>query len=149
MSASSRAVRSRGDGLQFRRVGILSPMRRIGAMNRAEIEGRRERREAVAALTREGLLTYEIAARLNINRRTVARDRVALGIGLPGATPYTDEEHLRALEMLRDGCSLIEVARTLGRNECTIRQRYRGMGWSPREIGQYNHLRAQRRALGV
>jgi ornithine carbamoyltransferase len=77
----------------------------------------------------------------------ITRDRVDLGIARKPSRPFTADEDRKARELLADGESLAEVARTLGRNVDTIGKRYRGMGWTPQEIGQYNKLRILRQAL--
>lgn len=110
---------------------------------------RAERLQLVSDLTWEGWTLDAIAARLNVTPRTVSRDREELKIARPWPSRFTDDEHRRAQDLLDDGYSLEEVARTLGRNVETIAKRFRGRGWSPEQTGQYNRLLALRRQLDV
>lgn len=110
---------------------------------------RAERRKVVAELTWEGWTLDAIAARLNVTPRTVSRDRDELKITQPWPSRFTDDEYRRAQELLDDGYSLQEVARTLHRNVETIAKRFRGRGWSPEQTGQYNRLLALRKQLDV
>jgi IS30 family transposase len=114
-----------------------------------------ERRALVAELTWEGWTAKRIAARLSVTPRTVIRDRVKmdehriLGIAQPARRLLTDEECRRAQELLDDGYSLMEVARTLNRSAHTIGRRFKGQGWTLAETGQFNSLTALRKRLGV
>jgi lambda repressor-like predicted transcriptional regulator len=108
-----------------------------------------ERRTVVAELSAEGWTLDQLAALLDTTPRTISRDRDALGIKAPPHRPWTEDDERRARELLADGESLKEVARTLGRNVDTIGDRFRGQGWTPHEVGQYNKLRKLRRALDV
>lgn len=108
-----------------------------------------ERRKLVTELTAQGWTLDQIAARLNVTPRTVARDREETGILRPYPPRFTDEEQRRAQELLDDGYSIVETARTLNRSVDTIGRRFRGQGWTLAEIGQFNSLTALRkRVLG-
>ena len=99
------------------------------------------RREAVRELASQGFSTRSIAAQLGMGRRTVQRDRVALGIpSKPPPRPLTAEEVAKAQAMLADGCSCLDVARTLGRTHKTILSRFREHVWTPTQIGQYARM---------
>jgi len=103
---------------------------------------REERRAEVAMLTRLGLTTPDIAARLAVTERTILRDREKLKLTQPITwRPITDSQHRRALAMIADGASLLEVARTLGFTGNQLRRKYRGMGWTPSQIGAYSAMR--------
>lgn len=56
-------------------------------------------------------------------------------------TPWTEERHLRALQMLQDGASYREVATTLGTDHRTVARRLPGYGWDRTEMGEYIALR--------
>lgn len=73
------------------------------------------RRRQVVALTRQGRTAREIANAIGITPRSVVRHRAAAGISKPGPREFTARETLRAIELLEDGASYAEVARTLGR----------------------------------
>lgn len=100
-----------------------------------------ERREQVAELTRKGHSAREIAALLKTTTRTVTRDRRAAGLTRPAHRKWSPAEHRRALELLADGCSLREVASTLQRNPKTIKTRFKGMGWTHQQRGEYIAMR--------
>lgn len=107
-----------------------------------------ERRAVVAALTWEGWSAQQIAARLDVTARTVCRDRAKIGgVARPRPAPFSDDEYRRAQQLLDDGCSLSEVARTLGRDVATICRRFRGQGWTREQTGQFNKLVAMRHAV--
>jgi DNA-binding CsgD family transcriptional regulator len=108
-----------------------------------------DRRNMVAQLTRKGMTARDIAKHLGVTPRTIQRDRAAGRTARIGPKPFTPEEHQRALDMLADGASLGEVARTLGRSYDHTCQRYRGMGWTMQQTGQYNSMRKLWKALGV
>lgn len=93
-----------------------------------------ERRQIVARMTRTGHSAEQIATRLGVTSRTVTRDRKALGIAQPAATPLTDTEHAHAKRLLADGCSPEEVGRTLGRHPDVIRHHYPEHKWTPQQI---------------
>ena len=89
-----------------------------------------ERRDRVAELTRQGLTAGTIAEILSISKRSVQRHRSQRGVTQPPAVHMTAEELLRAKEMLEDGASCREVARTLGRTHGTILKRFPEYKWT-------------------
>ena len=89
-----------------------------------------ERRDRVAELTRQGLTAGTIAEILGITKRSVQRHRKERGVTQPPAVHMTAEELLRAKEMLEDGASCREVARTLGRTHGTILKRFPECKWT-------------------
>jgi IS30 family transposase len=96
------------------------------------------RRERVAQWTRAGVSIAEIAARLNITERSVQRYRRRAGVSLPAGERLTADELARAEQLLDDGCSGNEVARTIGRSDTTIRRHFPGRGWTPEQT--YEHI---------
>lgn len=105
-----------------------------------------DQRQMVAALTREGLTLAEIAARLDMTTRAVSRHRAALHIAHT-QRQFTADEHRRALELIADGCSLQEVALTLGRSYHTIMWRYKYQGWTKSQTAEFNGLRKLERQV--
>lgn len=108
-----------------------------------------QRRAQVAELTQQHWTLRQIAAKLGVTKRTVSRDRLAIGISHPRNRPWTAQDQSRAKQLLADGCSLADVAATLGRNPSTVHGRFKGMGWTDEQTGAYNAMRAwERRVLG-
>jgi hypothetical protein len=77
----------------------------------------------------------EIGEALGVTARTVARDRVAMGVAQPGPRFVTPEELEHARLFLEDGCSYAEVERTFGRSYDTIKRHLPGYGWAPGVCG--------------
>ena len=102
-----------------------------------------ERRDRVAELTRQGLTAGTIAEILGITKRSVQRHRSERGVTQPPAVHMTDRELLRAKEMLEDGASCREVARTLGRTHCTILNRFPEYKWTRSQAVQQSVLGRQ------
>jgi hypothetical protein len=96
-----------------------------------------ERRARVIELTRQGHSASAIAAFTGITKRSVTRIRSDMGVAQPpSGLPLTDDEMRRAAELLDDGCSYGETARTLGRNCETIRRHFPGRGWTRAECAE-------------
>lgn len=116
------------------------------------VRGRRpntERWARVAELTRQGLSAAVIAEMLHVTARTVARDRVDMGIAQPGPRYMTSEELEAARVMLEDGCSYGEVVRTLGRTYETLKRHLPGYGWTMEDCGDnYRVYKLERRIFG-
>lgn len=96
-----------------------------------------ERREKVAAMTKQGYSAADIAAILRITERTVQRYRVRTGCAQPKRPPLTPEELARVEQLLNDGCSIAEAARTIGRAQTNLQQRFRGRGWTRQQRAEY------------
>jgi DNA-binding CsgD family transcriptional regulator len=79
-----------------------------------------ERRGQVAMLTRQGFTAPDIAQRLGITVRSVQRHRLAAGVRQPRVPLLSAAEKQQAQELLSDGASCAEVARTLGRSHTAI-----------------------------
>lgn len=107
-----------------------------------------KRRDAVMRWVEQGFTSPDIAKHLGVTERTIERDREALGIAL---TPrrWTNEEHLRAVTLIAYGCSLTEVADTIGRSRSSVWHRFKGMGWTPQQCGEYGGMRKLQRRLDV
>lgn len=89
--------------------------------NSADPEVFAQRRIQIVTLTKQGRTAREIADQLGVTPRTVVRHRKAAGISKPGPREFTARETLRAIELLDDGASYSEVARTLGRGYKAVR----------------------------
>lgn len=103
-------------------------------MTRADVL---ERRAKVAEMTRAGLSGDCIAAVLGVSERSVERARVATGCARPASVPLTEAELAAARQLLDDGASYAEVARTLGRGETTVARRFPGRGWTKSQGAQW------------
>lgn len=93
-----------------------------------------ERRARVVELTRQGYSATQIADIIGITRRSVTRIRSDAGIAQQiDVVPLTEDERRSAAALLDDGCSISEVARTLGRCDTTIHKHFPGRGWAKGE----------------
>jgi IS30 family transposase len=95
-----------------------------------------ERRAHIVELHNLNVSTAEIATRMGITPRSVMRARAAAGLTKPQPTPFTIEEYYAAQEMLDDGASYHEVARTLGRWPGTIKKRLPGYTLDKYQVSQ-------------
>ena len=96
-----------------------------------------DRREQVTAMTRQGMTADQIGAALGIAPRNVVRHRVAAGIAQPASVRVTDAQWQTAERMLQDGCSLAEIARTIGADSKTIATHFPGRGWTKQQVGEW------------
>lgn len=107
---------------------------------------RSERLARVKVLTAEGWAASDIAAELKVSRRTVVRYRRATGCARPAPRRLTTDEITVASELLDDGCSYEEVARTLGVSSSSIVARFPGRSWTPSQISAHGCLHRRFRA---
>lgn len=96
-----------------------------------------ERREQVAQMTRDGVHAHEIAKVLGVAERTVVRDRRATGTAKPPPRPLTPQQLALARQLLDDGCSYAEAARTVGASTTAIAAHFPGKGWTPIQGGMW------------
>jgi len=95
------------------------------------------RRKRITEMTQQGLSSPEIAAMLGMSERSVTRARVLCECTLgEAAVPATDDERRRALELLTDGCSYMETARTIGRSSTAVRRWFPGYEWTAAQCGE-------------
>lgn len=88
------------------------------------------RRQRVVLLTQSGYTATQIAQIEQIARRSVVRIRSAAGCSQAAPRVSMTAAELRAAEeLLDDGCSYVEVGRTLGFSESCIRRHFPGRGW--------------------
>lgn len=102
-----------------------------------------QRSEAVAELTGMGRSASAIAEVLGITERSVQRYRRRLGISQRPPVPLTESQLVAAAQLLDDGCSYTEVARTIGCAGNTVARHFPGCGWTRAQINE--HLRMTRR----
>lgn len=100
-------------------------------------EAVRRREDMIVALSREGCRVAEIAALLGITERTVTRARSRRGIARPSYPQLTDDEIARAKQLLDDGASVAEAARSIGRTDHAIHRALPGRGWTPQQVHQF------------
>ncbi len=91
-------------------------------------EVKAERAETVARMTRLGYTAPQIGHHLGVTERTVQRYRVITGTTQPPQRPFTEEELALARNLLEDGASYGEVARTVGHDRSSVRRRLPGYG---------------------
>jgi IS30 family transposase len=96
-----------------------------------------QRQQRVHELTHLGMTSIEIAAILNTTQRTVVRDRRATGCAQQPAQPLTPSEIRQAQQLLDDGCSILEVSRTIRRAPITIRRHFPGRAWTREQISEH------------
>jgi IS30 family transposase len=96
--------------------------------------------DRVADLTCQGWSADQIAREVGIHPRTVTRVRRRTGVGGPVYPHYSDEELRIAEQMLADGASIADTARTLGREPTTLWKRYKGRGWSSEKTAEYRRM---------
>lgn len=103
--------------------------------------------DAVRELYAQGLTPRQIGERLGYVTRTVQRTIVTLGLRAPReryGRRLTPEDLTRIEELLDEGLSRAEIARTLNISTSTLERRYRGRGWTLVQAGA--HGRAIRTA---
>lgn len=96
-----------------------------------------------ATLDDAGHTTRHIAAELGVTTRTVQRWRETTGRKrrLDPRPTRPASEHEQARRLLEDGCSITEVARTVGVTWVTIRKWFPDApAWSKREAGLYRQM---------
>lgn len=91
----------------------------------------------------------EIAVRLGCTERTVQRCRAGSGVAEPPPMPYGPEIRKQALDMLRDGCSYREVARTLGCSRRTVCKWWPGYAWSSAQVAAHAAVMRRARRAGA
>lgn len=96
-----------------------------------------ERYNRFVQLDRAGWSAPRIAARLDVNVRTISRWRRREGTSQPTTAPYPERVWVRAEELLADGCPYIEVAETLGVSNTTVAAHFPGHGWSKADAGSW------------
>jgi DNA-binding CsgD family transcriptional regulator len=111
---------------------------RTSGTSREQVAAREAR---VVELTFRGLSAADIAHQLGITERTVFRIRRRRMVARCTPLRFTDDEIATAEQMLADGASIAEVARSLGRRPATVNKRFRGRGWSKVQCAEFGALR--------
>ena len=102
------------------------------------------RRERAATLTREGRSATEIADILGVSPRTVARYRRMTGTQLGEPSPRLTDNQIELIrQLLEDGCSRAETARTVGVSPHAVRRHFPDKHWTREQT--YEHLSAIKR----
>lgn len=96
------------------------------------------RRDRIIEYTRKGFSASLIADIEKVTPRSVFRIRHQTGMSQGGPPkPLTEDELATAASMLDDGCSIAEVARTLGRHYPTLAKYFPGRGWSKEDAARF------------
>lgn len=107
------------------------------------------RGDLIEDLARKGFTTPKIAEMLGVDKRTVNYWRKKRGV-VHQRRYATPEQIVKIREMLADGASLAEAARTLGLNVGTVRNVHKGEGWTNEQsIEHLTTLRRHGHALGT
>ena len=85
----------------------------------------------VLTLQAQGLTNRQMAERLGVSRASIWRATQAAGSPTPNRRIRPPETWERAKELLDDGCSASEVARTLGVTVQAVLAHFPGRGWTP------------------
>lgn len=100
-------------------------------------EVRESRRDRVVRLTAQDLSAADIAAIVGCSQRTVVRDRAARKVAKPKVPLLTGEQLALAGRLVEDGCSHMEVARTIGCSQTAITHHFPGTQWTPSQAGTF------------
>lgn len=114
-----------------------------GPAKAAQIAAQLAKHPDILELVSQGLSNRVVASRLGVSARTVSRVRCNAGMGAEKKTPSEDEK-LRAKELLEDGASYAEVGRTLGFYPGHVKRWFPGYEWS---VGQRNEMAEMQRRL--
>lgn len=114
------------------------------------LEDVRERDKRILELTQRNVPIRLIAEQLGIHERSVMRARNRMNMAKPSPRRFTAEEIAQVESMLADGCSIAEVARTIGRHPATVWNRWPHRGWTNVQCGEWSVLMSKvRRELGL
>lgn len=103
--------------------------------------------QRVVDLSLQGLSVAEVARLTGFHRRTIERARARAGIAGPTPQSMDGQQIARAVQMLADGASYNEVARTLNVSVDQVRRRFPGRGWTKQQLGEYVAARRQFRQV--
>lgn len=109
-------------------------MPRTAGLTRADIEARWQQ---VVDMTKFGMTLEQIAEQSGFSIPHVRRIQAKLMGPRGSRRPYTCDELERIETMLDDGCSLAEIARTLGRNRHALSRRFAGRGWTRQQVAEW------------
>lgn len=86
----------------------------------------------ILELVKEGLPAREIAQRVGVSPRTVSRVRNDAGLGVPRRLA-TENDKLRAKQLLEEGASYAEVSRTVGFGQKEVKRWFPGYTWTQQQ----------------
>lgn len=100
------------------------------------------RRAQIVELHGRGVKTARIAKEMGVDVRTVQRGLIVAGARQPSRRP-TEDDKLRAKEMLVDGASYEEVSRTIGFGARYIQTWHPGYKWTMTQVIEARSLARQ------
>lgn len=143
MRRQKRAIAARNS-----RTGSQNQNQEMSVGKRESVELTERRRDRIAELTSQGLSASQIAEIVGIHKRNVVVARRARGIAQnPRVCTLSDTEKTLAADLLADGASVVEVARTLGRSAHTIYRHFPGRGWTKLQVMEYARISRRARQL--
>ena len=99
-----------------------------------------DRHQQIIALSRAGTPVREICERVGVCNFTVISVRREAGVSKPRAPRMTADEIAQAEALLDDGCSIAEVARTLGRSRSHLGRLFPGRGWTMQQRDEHTRV---------
>lgn len=93
--------------------------------------------ETIRVRTLAGESAASIAIGLGVSSRTVTRWRARLGIAKAAAPRLTGEQEARIQSLADDGCSVQEIARTVGCSYTAVRRRRPDAVWSREQCAEW------------
>lgn len=102
------------------------------------------RKAQIVELSRLGHTVREICEQVGVGAWTVVATRREAGVGRGKVKPFTEDELETARQLLDDGASYSEVARTIGRDARVVARKFPGHGWSVEQRSE--HVRVLKKA---
>ena len=107
---------------------------------------KQQRIDEIRVRTLAGESAGAIAVRLGISSRTVTRHRSRLGIARTAPPRLTQEQENLMQALVDDGCSVREIARTIGCSDTAVSRRHPDAAWTRTQVSDYATVcRAMRR----
>lgn len=94
-----------------------------------------------------GTTTRQAAEQLGVSVRTINRLRRRLGIATGTCRMPTPEQLEYARQLLEDGASMTDAARSSGVEFQTLKRRWPDKVWTPSQVGQYARQSAHLKRL--
>ena len=102
-----------------------------------------EAADLIVRYTQAGLGRQEIADRIGCSVDTVSNVRRRRGVRVRHSYRLSAEQLARAEQLLDDGASFAEAARSIGSTTSAVARRFPGRGWSYRECGLFTAMLRQ------
>lgn len=99
-----------------------------------------EAADLIVRYTEQGLGRQEIADRIGCSVDTVSNVRRRRGVPVQRSYRLSAEQLARAEQLLDDGASFAEAARSIGSTTSAVARRFPGRGWSYRECGLFTAM---------